>query len=248
MVEGKGCWHSVFAHPWLPAPCSLPAMVEAAWDLHTRLQALSPPADGNGATAAGAAAAAAAAAGGGEGEAGEARLPSAMAGMSVVSAQRQRLHGVQRSFVDKASSYLQEEFGRIAEPALQQVVALQGAQRKRPVEHGSLRRRAAELAPLLEVVGVLRPAATVAPREAYCQAVNALLRREVHAAASEAKRSAAAADAGGTHEPDLFDRAAATDSARWVCLGARAGRESRCWSLPRAGQGQGKIVPAVREI
>ena len=199
-------------------------MVEAAWELHARLQALAPPADGNGAVAPGAAAAAAAAAGvqdpggaaGGGGDGQEGRLPPAMAGMAAVGAQRQRLHGLQRSFVDKACAYLQEEFGRIAEPVLQRLAAQQGAARLDPPDHGPLRRRAAELAPLLEVVGVLRPAATVAPREAYCAAVNSLLRREVHGAASEARRMAAAADAGGAHEPDLLDRAAAADSAGCV--------------------------------
>lgn len=150
-----------------------------------------------------------------------------MAGMAAVSAQRQRLHALQRSFVDKASAYLQEEFGCMAEPVLQRLAAQQGAARLRPPDHAPLRRRAAELAPLLEVVGVLRPAATVAPREAYCAALNSLLRREVHGAASEARRMAAAADAGGAHEPDLLDRAAAADSARcvpgWAGLAGLAG-------------------------
>lgn len=186
-------------------------MVEAAWELHARLQALSPPADGGGA------------AGGTAGDGDENRLPPAMASMAAVAAQRQRLQGLQRGFLEKAGAYLQQELGRVADGALERLAAQQGALRVRPADHASLRRRAAALAPLLEVVGVLRPAASVAPREAYCQAVNGLLRREVHSAAAELKRMAAAADAGGAQEPDLFDRAAAADSAGWVgragCLG-----------------------------
>ena len=56
-------------------------------------------------------------------------------------------------------------------------------------------------------------------RHPGCQAVNALLRREAHAAAAEAKRSAAAADAPGgatSHEPDLLARPSAADAARCV--------------------------------
>lgn len=180
--------------------------MEAAWELHARLQALAPPPDGTGGGGAAAGA-------GGKGRGGlENHVPAAMAGMAAVSTQRQRLQGLQRAFLEKASAYLQEEFARVADEALQRS-STQPALRVRPSDHACVRRRAAELAPLLEVVAALRPAATVAPREAYCQAVNGLLRREAHAAASEAKRMAAAADVGGGHEPDLFGRAAATDSA-----------------------------------
>ena len=186
-------------------------MVEAAWELHARLQALTPPPDGNGAAARPAAAAADGRGGGGSGD--ENRLPACMANMAAVAGQRQRLHTLQRAFLEKATAYLQQEFGAIADAPLQRLAAGGGAARERPGDHAPLRRRARELAPLLEVVAVLRPAAAVAPREAYCQAVNALLRREVHLAAAEVKRMAAAADAGGGHEPDLLDRAAAADSA-----------------------------------
>ena len=188
--------------------CSLAQVVEAGWELHARLQALSQQADGGGGAAADGS--------GGAGD--ENRLPRSLANMAAVSAQRQRLHALQRAFLDKAGAFLQEQLGRIADAALQRVNALQGAQRLRPVEHAGLRRRAAELAPLLEVGGALRPAATVAPREAYCQALNTLLRREVHVAASELRRMAAAADAGGQQEPDLLGRATAAESARCVCV------------------------------
>lgn len=190
-------------HPTAPL-CSLPGVVEAAWELHGHLQALSAQPDS--ATAAGAAAA------GSNGQ-GEGRVPAAVANMAAVAAQRQRLYGLQRAFVDRAAEYLQQELGRVADAALERVAALQGSQRVRPVDHSSVRRAAGQLAPLLEVVGALRPAAGVAPREAYCRAVNSLLRQEVHAAASELKRMAAAADAGGQHEPDLLDRTAAADTA-----------------------------------
>ncbi|PRW58682.1 exocyst complex component SEC3A [Chlorella sorokiniana] len=201
---------------------SLPAMVHAAWELHTRLLALTPSPDGNsgasapGAAAAGTPATVPAAGGRSSGSGGdENRLPASMANMAAVASQRQRLHGLQRAFLDKATEYLQQEFGSVADGPLQRLAAAggSGSLRLRPADHGALRRRAAELAPLLEVVGVLRPAAAVAPREAYCQAVNNLLRREAHQAAGEVRRMAAAADAGGGHEPDLFARAAATDSA-----------------------------------
>ncbi len=201
---------------------SLPAMVDAAWELHTRLLALTPSHDGSGAASAPSAATAGAAAGsavtaGGRGGGGgdENRLPTSMANMAAVASQRQRLHGLQRAFLEKATAYLQQEFSAVADGPLQRLAAAggSGSLRLRPADHGQLRRRAAELAPLLEVVGVLRPAAAVAPREAYCQAVNSLLRREAHQAAAEVRRMAAAADAGGGHEPDLLDRAAAADSA-----------------------------------
>lgn len=206
----------------LPPPRSLPAQVDAAWELHTRLLSLTPPPDGSGtasvpgaAAAEGAATSAAAAGGRGGGGGDENRLPASTANMAAVASQRQRLVGIQRAFIDKATAYLQQEFGAVADGPLQRLAANGGSAslRLRPADHGQMRRRAAELAPLLEVVGVLRPAAAVAPREAYCQAVNNLLRREAHAAASEVRRMAAAADAGGGHEPDLLDRAAAADSA-----------------------------------
>lgn len=196
---------------------SLPAMVDAAWELHSRLLALTPPPDGSSATSAAAAAAAGGAAAGGRGGGGggdENRLPASMANMAAVTSQCQRLQGLQRTFLDKATAYLQQEFGAVADGPLQRLAATggSGSLRLRPADHGALRRRAAELAPLLEVVGVLRPAAAVAPREAYCQAVNNLLRREAHQTAAEVRRMAAAADAGGGYEPDLLDRSAAAGS------------------------------------
>jgi hypothetical protein len=175
----------------IPALRSMAHVVAAGWDLHSRLQALS---EG------GSAAAAAAAAAAGD----ENRLPRGIAGMTAVAAQRQRLHALQRSFVDRAAAHLQEQLARVADAAVQQAAGLQGAARLRPPSHASLRRRAAELAPLLELVAALRPAATVAPREAYCQAVAGLLRKEAHGAVAELRRMAAAADAGGQQEPDLL--------------------------------------------
>lgn len=132
--------------------------------------------------------------------------------MAAVATQRQHLHSLQRVFVDRASAYLQEQLARVAEGAAQEAEALQGSQRLRPPSHASVRRRAAALAPLLEIVGLLRPAATVAPREAYCQAVAGLLRREVRGAAAELKRLAAAAEAGGQAEPDLLGTAKSASS------------------------------------
>ena len=219
---GLGPCHLIKTCSPLPVALrSLPAMVDAAWELHSRLLALTPPPDGSSATSAAAAAAAGGAAAGGRGGGGggggggdENRLPASMANMAAVASQRQRLQGLQRTFLDKATTYLQQEFGAVADGPLQRLAAAggSGSLRLRPADHGALRRRAAELAPLLEVVGVLRPAAAVAPREAYGQAVNNLLRREAHQAAAEARRMAAAADAGGSHEPDLLDRAAAAGS------------------------------------
>ncbi|KAI3433569.1 hypothetical protein D9Q98_003380 [Chlorella vulgaris] len=176
---------------------NMPQVVEAGWELHTRLQALS-----LGAAAAGVA--------GGGGD--ESKMPRGTSSMAAVATQRQHLHSLQRVFVDRASAYLQEQLARVAEGAAQEAEALQGSQRLRPPSHASVRRRAAALAPLLEIVGLLRPAATVAPREAYCQAVAGLLRREVRGAAAELKRLAAAAEAGGQAEPDLLGTAKSASS------------------------------------
>eukprot|EP00887_Chlorella_sp_A99_P005461 scaffold1.g5461.t1 len=166
-------------------------MVDAAWDLQRHLEALVP-----GAGAGGTASGGAAAEGGGAGG----PLPEELAQMAAVGQQRQRLHGLMRLFLDKASGYLSRELSHLAEPVLARVNAAQvgrGAARLRPPDHGAIRRRAAELAPLLEVVSVMRPAAMPPLREAYCKALNALLRRELHVAVAEAARMGAAAEAGG---------------------------------------------------
>ncbi len=195
------------------SPCSLPQTVAAAWELHTCLQLLQElPEDPGGRSAA------AAPTDSGGVLAGDSPLPHSMASMSAVVSQRQHLHSLQRTFVDKAAAFLQQELGRVADGAPQRPGAADaaGLHRPAPADHSSLRRRAGQLAPLLEVVGVLRPAAVVAPREAYCQAVNALLKQEVRAAVAEVWRQAAAADAGGTVEPDLLARPSAAEAARWV--------------------------------
>ncbi len=44
-----------------------------------------------------------------------------------------------------------------------------GASRLRAPDHSSIRRRASELAPLLEVIRGLRPAATGPLRDCYCE-------------------------------------------------------------------------------
>lgn len=120
----------------------------AAWELHKRLQSLQEgPASGTPHAAA---------------HPDETRLSHSMAGMTAVTAQRQRLLGLQRGFVDRATAYLQQQLAAVAE-------GLPPARPGRPPDHAALRRRAGQLAPLLEVVGALRPAAVVAPREAYCQ-------------------------------------------------------------------------------
>ncbi|KAL4419022.1 hypothetical protein ABPG77_010009, partial [Micractinium sp. CCAP 211/92] len=178
---------------------SLPQTVAAAWELHTCLQLLQElPGDP------GSRPAAAAPTDSGGVLAGDSPLPHSMASMSAVVSQRQHLHSLQRTFVDKAAAFLQQELGRVADGAPQRpgAAGAAGLHRPGPADHSSLRRRAGQLAPLLEVVGVLRPAAVVAPREAYCQAVNALLKQE-----------AAAADAGGAVEPDLLARPSAAEAA-----------------------------------
>jgi hypothetical protein len=172
--------------------CSLPQAVEAAWQLHSRLQALSE--RSSAAVLPGLPA--------GEGS----KAPPSVGSMAAVAAQRQRLYSLQRSFVDRASDFLQQQLAHVADAVLQQVEA-QGAARLRPAPRASVRQRAAVLTPLLEVVGALRPAATVAPREAYCQAVAALLRRELHGAVGEVRRMALAAEGGGQQEPDLLKAA-----------------------------------------
>lgn len=197
-------------HPCV-APCSLPQTVAAAWELHARLQSLQEQPEGHGSSSA------AAAPTDGEGQlAADGPLPHSMASMAAVVAQRQHLHSLQRTFVDKAAAFLQQELSRVADDALQRVGAPGAAELHRGAapDHSGMRRRTEQLSPLLEVVGALRPAAVVAPREAYCQAVNALLRREAQAAAAEVRRQAAAADVGGALEPDLLARPSAAEAAR----------------------------------
>lgn len=205
------------------SPCSLPQTVAAAWELHTCLQLLQELQEDPG----GRSAAAAPTDSGGV-LAADSPLPHSMASMSAVVSQRQHLHSLQRTFVDKAAAFLQQELGRVADGAPQRPGAAGAAGLLRPgaADHSNLRRRAGQLAPLLEVVGVLRPAAVVAPREAYCQAVNALLKQEVRSAVAEVRRQAAAADAGGTVEPDLLARPSAAEAARWVVRTCGCGRQS----------------------
>lgn len=55
-----------------------------------------------------------------------------------------------------------------------------------------------------QVIQAMRPSALPPLAERYCAAINALLRRELHAYTTEAKRLASAALANAPPEPDIL--------------------------------------------
>ena len=255
-------------------PCSLPALVSAAWELHRNLAALQPDLAAGRVSEAGGGGLG----GGSSSEGGEVRrVPRAMANMAAVVARRQALQALVRVFLERATAFLSDQLARCTEGVLARVAAAQGGSRRdwipswsllhpacgsrlfasgtlpqsdmtcvclcsmcllwraglsrlKPPDHAPIRRATSALAPLLAVVHTMRPPAIGLLRGVYCQALNALLRREVHAAVTELRRLAAAADAspaaGAAAEPDLLMRGA--DSLRSL---------ERIDSLPRGGAG-----------
>ncbi|EIE25400.1 hypothetical protein COCSUDRAFT_46702 [Coccomyxa subellipsoidea C-169] len=164
----------------------LPALAEAGWDVWERLAALEP-ADGkrDGGHVAG-------------------QLEPGLAGMTAVVEQRQRLQTLSRIWVERAARFVTDELTRLADGASSHTGSAHSAARLQTPDHSAFHERAEALAPLLQVVQAMRPSALPPLADRYCTAINALLRRELHAYTSELRRMAVARMATAPPEPDIL--------------------------------------------
>ncbi|CAL8460642.1 g172 [Coccomyxa elongata] len=164
----------------------LPSLAEAGWDVWERLAALEP-ADSKraGGVVAG-------------------QLEPGLAGMTAVVEQRNRLQMLSRIWVERAARFVTDELTRLAEGASAHTSSAHNAARLQTPDHSRFHERAEALAPLLQVVQAMRPSALPPLADRYCTAINALLRRELHAYTSELRRLTTARMAAAPTEPDIL--------------------------------------------
>jgi len=110
-----------------------------------------------------------------------------------------------KTFLHRATDYLEAEFRGIADGAVAAAGNLSPVDRLKQPNHVPIHATAKQLAPLLEVVVAMRPGALTPLRGHYCKAVNNLLKQEVTGAAKELVRqvTASAGAAGADAELSL---------------------------------------------
>ena len=114
-------------------------------------------------------------------------VPPLLQQLNAVIARKKEMQAMVDAFVRRASSFLSTEYSRIADPIVSAISALGAGERLSlsPPPHAGVHARAAQLRPLLDVVAAMSPGAERSLQLAYCNAVNGLLRKEIHGAVKE---------------------------------------------------------------